>query len=123
MSQKALFVLPLLSAAVLMTACGRNADKYRDHGATSTPRSTTVMTDRPNHGSSNRDAGDVVSDVVDDGINIASDVVQGGRDIASDINQAADDAVRGTDFLNGTDTNDNYRVGSDGKTDSNTTTR
>ena len=112
MTQKALFVLPLLSAAIMMTACGRDADKYRDHGATSTPRST-----------SNRDAGDVVSDVVDDGMDIASDVVQGGRDIASDINQAADDAVRGTDILNGTDENDNYRVGSDGKTDSYTTTR
>ncbi|MBR4320257.1 MAG: hypothetical protein IKI37_00115 [Oscillospiraceae bacterium] len=121
MTQKALFVLPVLSAAVMMTACGRDADQYRDHGITNTTRSTTVMTDRPNHGTSNRDAGDVVSDAVDDGMDIASDVIEGGRDIASDINQAADDAVRGTDILKATDENDNYRVGSDGKTDSNST--
>lgn len=121
MTQKALYVLPLLGAAVFLTACGRDADQYRDHGITGTNRSTAVMTDRPNHGTSNRDAGDVVSDAADKGMDIASDVVQGGREIASDINQAADDAVRGTDILNGTDKNDNYRVGSDGKTDSTAT--
>ena len=118
MTRKALFVLPFLGIFAVMTACGRDADHYRDHGVTGTaPRSTTVMTDRPNH----PDAGNIASDVIDDGMNIASDVIQDGRDIASDFNQAVDDAVSGTEILNGTDEHDNYRVGSDGKTNSNPT--
>ena len=119
MKQKSLWILPVLGTAVLFTtACGRN-DEYdrNDHAVTDIPRTTTVLTDRPNHNGVGGTVETVVSDIVDDGVDIVSDVVQGGRDIASDINQAADDAVAGTEILNGTDKNDNYRVGSDGRTD------
>ncbi|MBE6876574.1 MAG: hypothetical protein E7496_07610 [Ruminococcus sp.] len=116
MKQKSLWILPVLGTAVICTtACGRN--DRNDRAVTDIPRTTTVLTDRPNHNGVGRTVETVVSDIVDDGADIVSDVVQGGRDIASDINQAADDAVPGTDILNGTDANDNYRVGSDGRTD------
>ena len=116
MKQKSLWILPVLGTAVIFTtACGRN--DRNDRAVTDIPRTTTVMTDRPNHNSIGNTAETIVSDIVDDGMDIVSEAVQDGRDIASDINQAADDAVPGTEILSGTDEYDNYRVGSDGRTD------
>ena len=113
MKQKLLYSLPMLGAALCLTACGRNNDEAQyDRAVTDVPRNSTVMTDRPNH--PNR-SGNLVSDVVDDGKEIVSDVVDGGRDIIDDAADAVDDAVGNNPNM--TDENDNYRAGSDGRTD------
>ncbi|GEM_PF-3164598 len=121
-NHKLICALPLLGTAVLMTACGRSDEYDRfDHAVAPETRVTAVMTDRPNHSRTGRDAANLASDIIDEGVEIASDVVQGGREIASDVNAAVEDAVDG-DLLD-TDANDNYRAGSDGKTNLQTTTR
>ncbi len=117
MKQKSLLILPLLGAAVLATACGRDYDD-RDHAVAPVPRET-VVTQNPNH--PGRTAGDVVSDVVDDGVDIVSDVVDGGREIAGDVNSAIDDMARKESAAH--DDDDNYYAGTDGRTDTQTTTR
>lgn len=116
MKQKSLFVLPLLSTAVLMTACGSDYDKH-DHAVTDIPRSTEVTTVVRNRRGVGDAAEDLVSDVVDDGADIVSDVVHGGRDIIDEAADAVDDAVNDADDAVHDD--DNYHAGDDGRTDSN----
>ncbi len=118
MKQKSLLILPLLGAAVLTTACGRDSDD-RDRAVAPIPRETAVMTENENH--PGRTAGDAVGDVVDDGVGIVSDVVEGGREIAGDVNSAIDDMARKESAAN--DENDNYYAGTDGRTDTQSTTR
>lgn len=110
MKQKYIYAIPLIGAAICLTACGRKRDDAYDHPATS-PKSTVIASDRPNHPNRSEH---VVSDVVDDGKDIVSDVVQGGKDIVNDAADAVDDAV-GND--RDTDENDNYHADSDGKRD------
>ena len=119
MKHKLLYAVLPVSAVVLFSACGRN-DEYdrNDHAVTTVPRETVVMTDRPNHNRTGRDAGDVI----DDGMDIVSDVVDGGREIAGDVNSAVDDIAR-KESNAGTDENDNYYAGTDGRTESQTTVR
>ena len=120
MKQKALFVLPVLSTAVLMTACGNDYDR-NDHAVrmpetTRVTQTTTVRDDNRGFGDA---AGDMVSDVVDDGIDIASDVVEGGRDVVSEAADAVDDAVDGVDD-NIDDNDGDYRTNHRGRTDTTT---
>jgi len=119
MKKKIIWAVLPFGAAVLLTACGRNDEYNRnDHAVTAVPRETAAMTDRPNHNRVGRDAGDIV----DDGMDIVSDVVDGGREIAGDVNSAIDDIAR-RESSAGTDANDNYYAGSDGRTESQTTVR
>ena len=127
MKKKIIYTVLPLGAAVLLSACGRNDEYDRNYHAVATaPRETVVMTDRPNHNynydNNNYDAGDVVGDVVDDGADIVSDVVQGGREVAGDVNSAIDDIAR-RESNSGTDANDNYSAGTDGRVESQTTVR
>lgn len=125
MKQKALLVLSVLGTAALMTACGNRYDD-NDHAVripeTTRINETTVRVTDDNRGVGDA-AGDMVSDVVDDGANIVSDVVEGGRDVISEAGDAIDDAVNDADNDvrdmddNLNDNDGNYRTNHRGRTD------